>query len=327
MGVPRTPPPARRQTPTVDQTPSPDSAARALESIRAFADVLRPEDIDEPILAPTVAHAVHEWLVELNNAEALQAVKIEPRRMALLYGPPGTGKTTLAHHLAARLGLPLIAVQSERLIDCYLGSTGKNIAALFELLRPLERLSIVLLDEFDALAAKRGTGGGSSASREKDSALAVLLQKIEAFRGIGCAATNTKDILDPAMWRRFGLQISLDLPEGEQRFAILRKYAAPFDLEDEALDALVSVTRGCSPSLLRQLMEGMKRTLVLAPKLQIDVSHPERVFAHLVASVAPPPEMEQPPLWSDTPTAVEALAEIPWPPQPPTSAGGERDAA
>lgn len=275
--------------------------------------------MDEPILAPTVAHAVHEWLVELRNAEALAAVKIEPRRLALLYGPPGTGKTTLAHHLAARLGLPLIAVQSERLVNCYMGETGKNVAALFELLRPLERQCIVLLDEFDALAAKRG-GGHGAVSRERDAALTVLLQKVETFRGIGCAATNTKDVVDPAMWRRFGLQISVDLPGEEQRFAILRKYAVPFDLEDAAIDVLVGVTRGCSPSLLRQLMEGMKRTLVLAPKLQIDVSRPERVFAHLVASIAPPPEMEQPPLWSDTAGAVETLASIPWPPaRPPHS--------
>ncbi len=306
---PSTPPPSR--SPRL--APSADTAARALEGVRAFADILRPEDVDEPILAPTVAHAVHEWLVELHNVEALAAAKIEPRRLALLFGPPGTGKTTLAHHLAARLGLPLIAVQSERLMNCYMGETGKNIAALFELLRPLERQCIVLLDEFDALAAKRG--GQTAIARERDAALTVLLQKVEAFRGIGCAATNTKDVLDPAMWRRFGLQISVDLPGEEQRFAILRKYAVPFDLEDEAIDVLVDVTRGCSPSLLRQLMEGMKRTLVLAPKLQLDVSQPEHVFAHLVASIAPPPEMEQPPLWSATVAAVEALARIPWPPR------------
>ncbi len=307
--APSTPPPSRSPRPA----PSADTAARALEGVRAFADILRPEDVDEPILAPTVAHAVHEWLVELHNVEALAAAKIEPRRLALLFGPPGTGKTTLAHHLAARLGLPLIAVQSERLMNCYMGETGKNIAALFELLRPLERQCIVLLDEFDALAAKRG--GQGAISKERDAALTVLLQKVEAFRGIGCAATNTKDVLDPAMWRRFGLQISVDLPGEEQRFAILRKYAGPFDLEDEAIDVLVDVTRGCSPSLLRQLMEGMKRTLVLAPKLQLDVSQPEHVFSHLVASIAPPPEMEQPPLWSATAAAVEALARIPWPPR------------
>jgi SpoVK/Ycf46/Vps4 family AAA+-type ATPase len=128
------------------------------------------------------------------------------------------------------------------------------------------------------------------------------------------AATNTKNSLDPAMWRRFGLQISVDLPGEDERFAILRKYAAPFDFEDGTVDVLVSMTRGCSPSLLRQLMEGLKRTLVLAPKLRIDIRRPDEVFAHLVAAIAPPPEMEQPPLWSDRRTVAE-LRGITWPPR------------
>lgn len=92
-----------------------------------------------------------------------------------------------------------------------------------------------------------------------------------------------------------------------------RHYQVPFDLEDEAIDVLVAVTVGCSPSLLRQLMEGMKRTLVLAPKLALDVSSPARVFSHVLASISPPPEMVQPPLWANA-QAVEALDSITWPP-------------
>jgi SpoVK/Ycf46/Vps4 family AAA+-type ATPase len=266
--------------------PDRDAVARALSAVEKFAEVMRPEDIDEPILAPSVAHAVHEWLVEINNAAELAAVGIQPRRLALLYGPPGTGKTTLAHHLSARLGLPLVAVQS----SC-----------------------VLLLDEFDALAQKR-LNARQGAEQERNQSLAVLLRRIEAFRGVGMAATNMKDSLDAAMWRRFGLQISVDLPGDVERFAILRKYAAPFDLSDEALDVLVDATRGCSPSLLRQLMEGMKRALVLAHRLHVDVSRPAEVFARIVASIAPPPEMEQPPLWART-AAVDALAGIAWPPE------------
>jgi SpoVK/Ycf46/Vps4 family AAA+-type ATPase len=297
----------------VNAPSSRDLVARALEQVQQFAEVLRPEDVDEPILAPAVAHAVHEWLVEINNAADLAAVGVEPRRLALLYGPPGTGKTTLAHHLAARLGLPLIAVQSERLVEAFLGSTGRNIGQLFDLLKGIERHCVVLFDEFDAIGQKR-LNAKQGAEQERNQSLTVLLRRIEAFRGIGMAATNTKEALDSAMWRRFGLQISVDLPGEVERFAILRKYAAPFDLADEALDVLVDATRGCSPSLLRQLMEGMKRALVLSGRLYVDVSRPEDVFGRIVASIAPPPEMEQPPLWS-APGALVALADIAWPPR------------
>lgn len=290
-----------------------DGVDQALEELQQFAEILRPEDVDEPILAPTVAHAIHEWLVEINNASELAAVKVYPRRLALLYGPPGTGKTTLAHHLAARLGQPLVAVQSERIVGKYLGETGGNLGKLFDILKRVEQDVVLLLDEFDAIGQKR-MAANSGAVQERNQALTVLLRRIESYRGIGLAATNTKDALDPAMWRRFGLQISVDLPGEHERFSILRKYALPFDLDDSAIDLLVMITRGCSPSLLRQLMEGMKRTLVLGPRLQFDVSRPETVFAHVIASIAPPPEMQQPPLWSDEGRALREIKNIAWPP-------------
>ena len=128
------------------------------------------------------------------------------------------------------------------------------------------------------------------------------------------AATNTKDAIDPAMWRRFGLQISVDLPEADERYAIMRKYLLPYDLPDLEINRLVDLTTGCSPSLLRQLMEGIKRTLILGPKMDRNISDPVAVFTQIVSSVAPPPEMEQPDLWKDS-SACRSLKGMEWPPR------------
>ncbi|MCL4822062.1 MAG: ATP-binding protein [Vicinamibacteria bacterium] len=308
--------PVRRQDPRlVPPKPIPDEQARAFAELAKAAEILYPKDVDEPILAPTVAGAVYEWLLELNHSAELAAAGVEPRRMALLYGPPGTGKTTLAHHIAARRGVPLVVAKSEQLTSAYAGESQKIIASFFDCLRPVESACVVLFDEFDGLARARGKSEGGGTGAWHDGILTALLQRIERFRGIGLAATNAPAMMDSAMWRRFGLQISVDLPGEEERFAILRKYALPFDLEDESIDHLVTATRGCSPALLRSLMEGMKRLLILAPKLGLDVSKPEAVFAQVAASISPPPEMERPPLWGDPIMALAGLAGITWPPR------------
>lgn len=82
-------------------------APRNLEGagLADFGEVLQPAEAQEPILARPVRASLIEWLTEIWAAKELEEVGLEPRRRALFHGAPGTGKTTLAHHLAARLGL------------------------------------------------------------------------------------------------------------------------------------------------------------------------------------------------------------------------------
>jgi SpoVK/Ycf46/Vps4 family AAA+-type ATPase len=149
-----------------------------------------PQEAEEPILAPNVRAAVFEWLTEVRAADDLKAVGIKPRRTALLYGPPGCGKTTLAHHFAARLGLPLACVRSESLVSAYLGSTGQNIGQLFDAMAETEGKVVVFFDEVDALGGRRMNDQGASV--ERANSLNVLLRRIERFDGIASASTVSR---------------------------------------------------------------------------------------------------------------------------------------
>lgn len=285
---------------------------RAMQALRKFADILHPQDAEEPILAPNVRAALMEWLTEIRAADELKTVGIKPRRTVLLYGPPGCGKTTFAHHFAARLGLPLACVRSESLIESLLGSTGRNIGALFDALAETEGRAVIFFDEVDALGGKRM--GDQGASVERANSLNVMLRRIEHFNGISLAATNRQDMLDSALWRRFDMQISIDLPRADERFAIIRRYAAPFEFSDEDTDTLVDLTAGASPALLRALMEGLKRALVLSPKVNRQIPGARAAFLPVVAAVAPPPEYDpKPPLWQNPAAAGAQLDRIQWP--------------
>lgn len=284
----------------------------ALQEISQFTDVLEPERAEEPILAPSVRAAVFEWLTEINVGEELKRYGLEPRRSALLYGPPGTGKTTLAHHLAARLGVPLVVVQSDQVGSKFMGATQENLAKLFKALKQFGTSVVTLMDEIDGLGAARATVTGSAAERDDNKTVNSLLTRLQDHPGVLIAATNRREGLDAALWRRFGMQIAVALPEFEERYAILARYFAPFTVHEDTLTALADLTTRASPSLLRQLAEGVKRKMVLARRFRREVGAIDAVIGEIVAAVAPPPQMDTPPLWASG--NASALANAPWPP-------------
>ncbi|GJE77465.1 ATP-dependent zinc metalloprotease FtsH [Methylorubrum suomiense] len=289
------------------------SAAQRLRTeLGTMADVRESKDAEEPILGVRVRAAILGWLAEIHAADDLEAVGVKPRSTALLYGPPGCGKTTLAHHLAARLGVPLVIVQADQLVEAKLGGTGRKVAALFDGLAKVGVPCVVLMDEIDAIGSER-SNDDQACAREMNAALTTLLQKIEAFGGRLIAATNRHDKLDKALWRRFGLQIDVALPGDDERWAILKRYGLPFDFGDETIDGLAEITRGAAPSLLRQTMEGIKRTLVLGERLKLPVDDPAAVLRIVIEHARPHPDYEPPPLWAD-PSLARMFAPEAWPP-------------
>ena len=274
-----------------------------------FGEMLHPREAAEPILAKPVRGALLEWLTEIWAEAELQAVGLKPRRKAIFDGPPGVGKTTLAHHLAARLGLPMLAVRPERIIDSYLGSTGRNLGALFDAASGKEPV-LLFLDEFDALGLKR-KAAQSGAEEERNSFVNTLLQCIDRFPGYLIAATNFAGHIDPAIWRRFDVHIALDLPGQFERERILARYLVPFELPPPALTALAAAFQPASPALMRAFCEAIKRNLVVGPKVGWPMER-ETVVDRILAAIQPHPDLDRPRLWR-LGAGDPAVAALPWP--------------
>jgi len=294
-----------------------------MASLSTFGTLSMPSEAAEPILSKPVRGALLAWLTEIFAEAELREVGIGPRKRAIFDGPPGVGKTTLAHHLSARLGLPMLAVRPETIINKYLGGTGANIGALFEAAArgfqeegAEDRTPVVLfLDEFDALGLKRRTGTENGAEDERNASVNVLLQRLEQHDGFVIAATNFGESIDPAIWRRFDMHLTLELPGQFEREQILKRYLAPFGLPRVALKLLAEGFETASPALMRQFCEQLKRAIIIGPKLNLDMRK-DAVFDRLVASVQPHPELGKPPMWATAEAdraRDAAIAALPWP--------------
>lgn len=290
---------------------------RTVESrLGTYGEVLWPEDAAPPILRPAVRAVLHQWLYELNYTDALRAVDVRPRHRVMLSGPPGCGKTTLAHHVAARVGVPLLVVQAADMITKYVGETEQKIGHLFRAVRAIEKDGgevAVFFDELDSLAHARMDASSSGGLSYNNIAI-TLLQSIDRYTGLLFAATNRAQAIDPAIWRRFQLQIDVGLPGQDERFAIVRRYIAPYAAADDVVDFLARAFDQASPALIREIVEQIKRELVLAPKLDLPVQLPAQL-RRIVAAISAAPDQPVPALWGTQQDALMRRAILlPWPP-------------
>jgi hypothetical protein len=215
---------------------------------------------EPPVLTAHLAKAVEDLLGEWSRIEALAEIGAEPHTRCLLYGAPGVGKTRLARYIAAHLALPCVEARLDGLVSSFLGTTARNIGALFDFANRYR--CVLFLDEFDALAKARDD---AQEVGEIKRVVNSLLQNLDmrAGRGFTLAATNHEHLLDSAIWRRFEARIQLPLPGEAARRKILEGYLLPVRLSDRELQLLVWFTEGMSGADIETLVAGGKRFLVL----------------------------------------------------------------
>ncbi len=176
----------------------------------------------------------------------------------LLLGPPGTGKTLLARAVAGEAGVPFFAISGSDFVEMFVGVGASRVRDLFEQAKK-NSPSIIFIDEIDAVGRHRGAGLGGGHD-EREQTLNQLLVEMDGFSAnenvIIIAATNRRDILDPALLRpgRFDRQIVVSYPDIKGREEILRIHTRTKPLApDVELSVIARTTAGFTGADLENL--------------------------------------------------------------------------
>jgi len=177
----------------------------------------------------------------------------------LLLGPPGTGKTLMAKAVAGEAGVPFFNISGSEFVEMFVGVGASRVRDLFKQAKK-NAPAIVFIDEIDAVGRHRGAGLGGGHD-EREQTLNQILVEMDGFETetniIVLAATNRPDILDPALLRpgRFDRRVTLDLPDINEREAILKIHAQNKNLEkDVELKNIAQRTPGFSGADLGNLV-------------------------------------------------------------------------
>ena len=185
-----------------------------------FADVAGAEEEKEELA---------EIVEFLKRPQQFNALGAKIPKGVLLVGPPGTGKTLLAKAVAGEAHVPFFSISGSDFVEMFVGVGASRVRDLFDTAKK-NSPAIVFIDEIDAVGRQRGAGLGGG-NDEREQTLNQLLVELDGFGAnegvIVIAATNRRDVLDPALLRpgRFDREVYVGYPDVDGREAILKVHA------------------------------------------------------------------------------------------------------
>lgn len=172
---------------------------------------------------------VEEMIDFLRNPKKFKVMGARIPKGFLLVGPPGTGKTLLAKAVAGEAGVPFFYMSGSDFLELYVGVGASRVRDLFKEAKKAAPC-LIFIDEIDTIGRRRGSGNGGGHD-EREQTLNQLLSEMDGFEDnegvIVIGATNRADVLDPALLRagRFDRQVTVDLPNKDERLDILKVHA------------------------------------------------------------------------------------------------------
>lgn len=222
-----------------------------------------------PILSDDIKSSFEQLIREREASEVLAKANLKPTSSVIFQGPPGVGKTLSANWLAHQLKLPFYTLDLTVVMSSLLGKTGANLRSVIDYAKT--HPCVLFLDEFDAIAKKRND---ESDVGELKRLVTVMLQEIENWpaQGLLIAATNHSELVDPALWRRFDLEIEFSLPSYAQvRAAVEVFLSSDIEYFSSWLDIISLLMVGRSYSDINRLVMKLRKSRILSPTAHIDL--------------------------------------------------------
>ncbi len=236
-------------------------------------------------------YELQEVVEFLKNPKKFVDIGAKIPKGVLLVGMPGTGKTLLAKAVAGEAGVSFFHMSGSDFVEMFVGVGASRVRDLFEQGRK-NAPCILFIDELDAVGRTRGAGYGGGHD-EREQTLNQMLVEMDGFDTktgvIVIAATNRPDVLDPALLRpgRFDRQVVVDMPDVQEREAILRIHCRKLTLdEDVDLQRIARATPGTSGADLANLVNEAALFAARSTRSKVSMDDFEKARDKIILGVA-----------------------------------------
>lgn len=264
----------------------PVSIAKSIKDTTGLLSVNHPKfKFSNLIVSDDIKVKLERIVREQRHLAKLKDHGLSPRRKLLLVGPPGTGKTLTASVLAGELDFPLFEVRLDAIMTKYLGESSAKLRQVFDAIREIR--GVYFFDEFDALGSHRGNSNDVGEARRILNSFLQMIEQDDSNSVIMCA-TNHKEVLDHALFRRFDDVVQYELPTDKEITTLFRNKLSPYVAKNFPWKTLPKLANGLSNAEITLAAEDAIKDLLIhnyekitLPNLKLAIHDRSTISQHL----------------------------------------------